>query len=72
MLHAWFGVDLIVFWVFSENGLNSGFSMFSCVACLGMPYRGYGCIPCFILKIPIYGMLVLEFDSDVWGFKSVL
>ena len=55
--------------VFIEIDLNIGFSMFSCVACLGMPYRGYGSIPCFIPEIPIYGALVLDFDSGVWGFK---
>ena len=31
-----------------------------------------GCIPCFIPKIPVYGTLVLEFDSSVLGVKSVL
>ena len=58
--------------VFIEFDLNIGFPVFSCVACLGMPYRGYGCIPCFIPEIPVYGTLVLEFGSGVWGFKSVL
>ena len=72
MLRARFGVDLILFWGFYRNVLNIGFPVFSCVACLEMPYRGYGCIPCFISEIPVYGTLVLEFDSRVLGFKSVL
>ena len=55
-----------------ENGLNIGFPVFSRVACPRMPYRGYGCIPCFIPEILVYGTLVLEFDSGVLGFKSVL
>ena len=58
--------------VFIEIDLSFGFLVFSRVACLGMPYRGYGCIPCFILEIPVYGMFVFEFVSDDGGFKSVL
>ena len=71
VLCARFGVVLIVFWGFNENDLNIGFSVFSWIACLGMPYWVYGCILYFIPEIPVYGTLVLEFDSSVVGFKSV-
>ena len=46
--------------------------MFSRVACLEMPYQGYGCIPCFIPEIQVYGTLGFEFVSGDRGFKSVL
>ena len=52
----------MVSWVFIEIDLNIGFPMFSRVVCLVMPYRGYGCIPCFI---PVYGSLVFELVSGV-------
>ena len=55
--------------VFIENSLNIGFLVFSRAACPRMPYRGYGCIPCFIPEILVYGTLVFELVSDVWGFK---
>ena len=68
---VWRGFD-IVSRFFIEFDLNIGFPVFSYVTCLGMSYRGYGCIPYFIPKIPVYGTLVFEFVSGVWGFKSVL
>ena len=72
MLHARFGADLIWFCGFMENGLNIRFPVFSRVTCPRMPYRGYGCIPCFIPEISVYGTLVFEFVSADRGFKSVL
>ena len=67
LTRIWYG-----FGVFMETDLSFRFSAFSRIACLRMPYRGYGCIPCFISEISVYGMLVFEFVSGDWGFKSVL